>query len=202
MSWFIICEIAGSLLDLLRRFTMNLLVNWWRNRWLNHIQKTVVSDNIKIEAISQPLTPCLVLRWKIQNRSELRVAISHISGDLYKEEWHFGAFDSDRLHQRELGTFCPPLITVTKTSLPKGDNSVSEVEVTLFPPLEFWLIADIDKCDIRNTKIKIKSYWGSVDTQLNNAIGIPIINIEEVAQSYRTKFTERFKSLTVKNEVK
>jgi hypothetical protein len=180
-----------SFLAPIGRIIMSVFVNWWRNRWLKHIEQTITHEDTRIIANFGGRIPHLTLSWNIHNRSMANVAVSQIVGDLYAGFWRIGTFEMYEPVEKQHGYSWQPIVTITQKNLKK--DAILGVEITLFPTTEFWL-TDIYSCSLFNTKIKITSFWGSVMTK-NDKENILIENGQSIASQYRSVLSTRLKSL-------
>lgn len=146
---------------------MGLFVNWWSNRWKEHIKQTVYQDDFRVKVSRGEPLPYLVLIWRVTNNSMTDVRIVRVRGDLFaRSDWRIAQFDTYELSEKwALGESFPPQITVNRKRLkkPKGqatENS-SGLEVRLFPPIEFWVAGEA-KCSLWNAFLEVSSHWGNV----------------------------------------
>ena len=175
-------------------FLMKVFVNSWRNRLIKHIEQTVTYERIKIKTAEVGQIPQLTLTWVVRNRSMTSITISDISGGLYVGAWRIGVFSAHTPPEKQLGYDKSPIVTVRKKVLKKGD--ASEIEVTIFPPIEFWLTEN-ENCTLYDTVVRVTSFWGSAVIRIMEE-RIPIEDIHQVALSYRDRLSNKLNRLLAK----
>jgi hypothetical protein len=174
---------------------MGIFVNWWRNRWLKHIEQTITHENIRINAEDKGLVPQITLSWRIVNRSMTKVTISKIFGDLYIGAWRVGTFGTDSPLQKQYSSSWSPVVSITQKVLKKGNQPGSQatIEIVLFPSLEFWLAQNYT-CALYNAMVEVKSFWGIALSTVSKE-NIKVENAESVFVRYREHLKTRLTSV-------
>lgn len=167
---------------------MAILFNWWRNIWLNHIKRTITHERIRVTAEDVGLIPQLTIIWTVENRSMADIVINSISGQLNIGAWRVAIFGSSYPQKKMFGYDWSPAVTVTKLKLKKSDRA--EVNIVVFPPIEFWIKENYN-CILRNTIVEVKSFWGKVRTEVKSNDHLKIENVERVALGYQDKMNNR-----------
>lgn len=181
------------------RCTMRVFTNWWRNRWINHIKNTITNENIRVKASLEGQIPQLNLLWNIVNRSMTNVAITEIFGSLYVGSWRIGTFDMRKPVEKKVGYSWSPPVTVSQTVLSKpisDKHAISQVEVILFPPTEFWL-SDNEYCSFYDGNVRVIFFKGDTLIEVKQE-KIEIEDVKKIATSYRNNLKTKLGRLLSK----
>lgn len=191
MVIFMILDLVSVMLIHLEGFVMKVFVNPWRNRLLKHIEKTTIHDRIEITAYDVGLVPQLTITWILRNNSMVNMTVSEVFGELWVGAWRMSKFIAHTLSEKQLGYDKSPTITIRRKLLKKDDWS--EIEVTLFPPIEFWL-NDNNACFLYNAGVLVRTFWGDVITKPQGH-SIAIKNIETVRTMYRGRLRTKLNKI-------
>jgi len=172
------------------RLMVKVLVDLWRKKWKEHIAQAVRKDSLRIVAHEGDM-PYLQLLVNLVNGSLANTSITRLGGNLYAGRWRFAGFYSEELalKRERVGYPWLPVALVSETAIAKNGGT-SQIEVTLFPPIEFWL-KGVKECSLRDAFVEVKSSCGSVRID----IAQDDVSIENVLPSYRNIIQDQLRSL-------
>ena len=181
----LIIQVVDSVVMYLMGAFMKIFINWWRKWEIDYIRETIICEQIAIKAQHIGKVPQLDVVIRIANHSLANIKITRVFGELHIGSWRFEKFDSSNLLKRSSNSCYTwsPLIRVDGTDLKKRGGIV-DIEVTLFPPIEFWLMGDHFNCSLYNAGIEIKCSSGKLKKEIHTD-EIQIKDIEPIAISYK-----------------
>lgn len=171
---------------------MKVIIDWWRQKWIAHIERAIVSTDFRIMA-QMGNVPYLLLTWTFENNSETKVRICRVSGGLYRNNWRISTFDASEFpvkHEQAAYSWSPTVV-VQKRVVPSGEKS--GIEVQLFPPIEFWLMDNFE-CSLYNAAVEVQSFWGRAKKPITKD-RLLTEGAEELVSIYRTQLRSKLSAV-------
>ncbi len=168
-----------SILTLISRIIMKTLINWWRNKYLKHIEATIIIENIEAKAKMDGRIPYILICLDVTNNSESDMNLKNTRIEMVLGDWNLG-------HSViENGVLLKKKMTVNKIES-------SHIEVRIAPPFEFWLL-DSYACTL-NGRIEMEGFYGTVIKHVDKH-NTPVDVDQVTIGSYRNQLKSRIKSL-------